>query len=138
MSPSYENSVWPSTLYHVKRTIIDLAEDPSGSTQTTDVLGTFTQLDAAKKAANAALASEGYVADDFETLAVKSEQPADGSWGYGGDVLVYAKAPRGQKFEVRLDVKENEEKFIGDEEGKVVDYLHYGMPNSLSSQLVVI
>lgn len=54
-------------LYHVKRTIIDFAEDKSGATQITDILGTFTELTAAKSAARSGLASEGYVKDDFET-----------------------------------------------------------------------
>jgi hypothetical protein len=53
-------------LYHVKRTILDFNEDKSGATQTTDVLGTFTELPVAKVAARSALASEGYLKDDFE------------------------------------------------------------------------
>lgn len=125
MSPTYENSIWPESLYHIKRTITDLAEDPSGATQTTDILGTYTELPAAKKAASSALASEGYIADDFETLEVKNDV-GEGKWKHDSDVLVYAKAPRGQVFEVRLDVKKNAEKFIGNEEDKVENFLHYG------------
>ena len=43
-------------LYHVKRTIIRYDEDPSGATRDVDILGTFTDLAAAKAAANAGLA----------------------------------------------------------------------------------
>jgi hypothetical protein len=43
-------------LYHVKRTIIRYDEDPSGATRDIDILGTFTDLVAAKAAANAGLA----------------------------------------------------------------------------------
>lgn len=43
-------------LYHVKRTIISFDEDASGATRTVDILGTFTDLTAAKAAANAGLA----------------------------------------------------------------------------------
>jgi len=131
MSPSYENSIWPESLYHIKRTIIDLAEDPSGATETTDILNTFTELPAAKKAASSALASEGYIADDFEIFDVK-DNAAEAKWKHNDDVLVYAKAPRGQIFEVRLDVKKNTEKFIGNEEDKVEEFLHYVLQTTIN------
>lgn len=60
-------------LYHVKRTITEYDEDKSGATRIVDILGTFTQLPAAKQAAYSALASEGYLRDDFEKYEVKSE-----------------------------------------------------------------
>ncbi len=43
-------------LYHVKRTITNYADDKSGATRIVDILGTFTDLAAAKAAANAGLA----------------------------------------------------------------------------------
>jgi len=114
-------------LYHIKRTITDFAEDKSGATRTTDILGTFTDLAAAKVAARGALSSEGYIRDDFETLEVK-----DGAeWKHGDGVLVFAKAPAGQEFDVRIDTKPNVLKFKGNVDGEVEGFLHYGKFSSL-------
>jgi hypothetical protein len=110
-------------LYHVKRTITDFAADKSGATRTTDILGTFTDLTAAKRAARECLASEGYISDDFEKLEVK-EGTED--WKHDDGVLVFAKAPAGQEFEVRLDTKPNTLHFKGNESGEVEGFLHYG------------
>ena len=114
-------------LYHVKRTIIDLAEDKSGATRVTDIEGTYTDLSAAKTAAQHALASEGYLASDFDTLSLKT---AEGSWTHGDGVLVYAKAPAGQEFEVAIDTKPNTLNLKGNAAGKVEGVLHYGMIHS--------
>jgi len=110
-------------LYHVKRTITDFSEDKSGSTQTTDILGTFTELAAAKSAARSALASEGYLKDDFETC---EENEGTSTWKYGDGVLAYAKAPAGQVFEVSLDTNPNDLHFKGNADGEVEGFLHYG------------
>ncbi|TVY19549.1 hypothetical protein LARI1_G003391 [Lachnellula arida] len=74
----------PEFLYHIKRTITDYHEDKSGATRTTDVLGTFTDLKAAKAAAYSALASEGYIKDDFELYEDNTRDPEN--WKHG-DVL---------------------------------------------------
>lgn len=112
-------------LYHVKRTITDYAEDKSGATRTTDILGTFTDLTAAKAAANSALASEGYLRDDFAKFELKTEIKP-GEWKHEDGVVAYALAPAGQEFEVRLDTKDNDEKLKGNESGEVEGHLHYG------------
>lgn len=112
-------------LYHVKRTIIDYADDKSGATRTTDILGTFTDLAAAKQAAHSALASEGYIRDDFEVFEQKNETDPE-EWKHGDGCLVYAKAPRGQEFDVRIDTKPNVLKFKGNASGEVEGPLHYG------------
>lgn len=112
-------------LYHVKRTIIDYADDKSGATRTTDILGTFTDLAAAKQAAHSALASEGYIRDDFEVFEKKDETDPE-EWKHGDGCLVYAKAPRGQEFDVRIDTKPNVLKFKGNASGEVEGNLHYG------------
>lgn len=112
-------------LYHIKRTITDFAEDKSGATRTTDILSTFTELAPAKAAAHAALASEGYLQDDFETYEEKDPSNS-GEWNHGDEVVVFAKAPAGQKFEVRLDTKPNADKLKGDAGGEVQESLHYG------------
>jgi hypothetical protein len=110
-------------LYHVKRTIIDFAQDKSGATQTTDILGTFTDLAATKAAARSALPSEGYSKDDF----VKYEEN-DGTkeWKHGDGVIVFAKVPAGQEFVVRLDTTPNALHFKGNASSEVEGNLHYG------------
>jgi hypothetical protein len=116
----------PEYLFHVKRTITDFAEDKSGATRVTDILGTFTSLAAAKNAARGALAAEGYIKDDFEVLEQKDEADSE-EWKHGDGCLVFAKAPRGQEFDVRIDTKPNVLKLKGNASGEVDGFLHYGM-----------
>jgi hypothetical protein len=120
-----ENGGFEEYLYHVKRTITDFAEDKSGATRVTDVLGTFTNLAAAKNAARSALASEGYIKDDFDVFETKDETSPE-EWKHGDGCLVFAKAPRGQEFDVRLDTKPNVLKLKGNASGEVDGFLHYG------------
>jgi hypothetical protein len=122
---SQQNGGLEEFLYHVERTITDFAEDKSGATRVTDILGTFTNLTAAKNAAHSALASEGYVKDDFETYEVKDETDPE-EWKHGDGCLVFAKAPRGQEFDVRIDTKPNVLKWKGNASGEVEGFLHYG------------
>jgi len=117
-------------LYHIKRTVIDYLNDKSGATQITDILGTFTDLAAAKAAANAALASEGYIKDDFEVYEQKSEIGAE-KWTHGDGVFVFAKAPAGQEFEVRIDTKPNSGGFKGNADGEVEGHLHYVLQTTI-------
>jgi hypothetical protein len=123
MATNESNEGLSDYLYHVKRTIIDFAADKSGATQITDILSTFTDLPAAKQAARSALASEGYVKDDFETY---EENDGRGNWTHGDGVLVFAKAPAGQIFEVVVDTKLNTLQFKGNADGEVEGRLHYG------------
>ncbi|EKD14055.1 uncharacterized protein L3040_007942 [Drepanopeziza brunnea f. sp. 'multigermtubi'] len=116
-------------LYHVKRTITNFADDKSGATRVVDVLGTFTDLAAAKLAANAGLASEGYVKDDFEVYEQKSET-AFQKWKHADEVTVFARAPAGQEFEVCLDTKPNTG-FEGNVNGEVEGHLHYVLQTTI-------
>lgn len=125
-----ENEV-PEFLYHIKRTITEYNEDKSGATRIVDVLGTFTQLAAAKQAAYSALASEGYLRDDFEKYEVKSEVPPE-EWKHPDGVVAFAKAPAGQEFEVRLDTKPNVGKFKGNANGEVEGHLHYVLQTTIN------
>jgi hypothetical protein len=110
-------------LYHVKRTIIDFYKDVSGATQTTDILGTYTSLPAAKAAAQSCLGVEGYKPSDFTVYKEKEKTSED--WPYGDGVLVYAKDAAKQEFRVSIDTKPNETKLKGNAEGKVEGHLHY-------------
>jgi hypothetical protein len=120
-------------LYHIKRTIIDYHEDKSGATRITDILSTFTDLAAAKAAANSALASEGYLRDDFELYEQKNEVGVN-NWKHGDGVEVFAKAPAGQEFEVRLDTKPNVLNLKGNADGEVEGSLHYGKHSLFCSE----
>jgi hypothetical protein len=121
----------PEFLFHIKRTITDFADDKSGATRITDILGTFTSLAAAKSAAYSALASEGYIKDDFEVLEQKNEINPE-EWKHGDGCLVFARAPRGQEFDVRIDTKPNVLKLKGNASGEVEGTLHYGMSFKIS------
>jgi len=118
-------------LYHVKRTILDFHEDKSGATQTTDVLGTFTDLAAAKAAARSALASEGYLKDDFEVYEEKDAANLE-AWKHGDGVVVFAKAPAGQEFDVSLDTKPNALNLKGNASGEVEGVLHYVLQTTIN------
>jgi hypothetical protein len=113
------------SLYHIKRTVTDYLNDPSGATRTTDILKTFVDLPAAKAAARKALFSEGYLKDDFQ---VYEENDGTEAWDFkrGDGVIVWARAPAGQEFEVRLDTKPNLQGLRGNTEGVVEGFLHYG------------
>ncbi|PVH69431.1 hypothetical protein DL98DRAFT_564451 [Cadophora sp. DSE1049] len=119
-------------LYHVIRTIIRFDEDPSGATRDVDILGTFTDLAAAKAAANAGLASEGYLKSYFELYEQKSEIPAAEEWKRGDGVLVFAKAPAGQQFEVGLETEVNAAGFKGNAQGEVEGFLHYVLQTTIN------
>jgi len=118
-------------LYHVKRTITDYADDASGATRSTDILGTFTDLAVAKVAAHGALASEGYLKDDFELYEDNADFEPE-AWKHGDGVIVFAKAPRGQEFDVRLDTKPNVLKLKGNAAGEVEGHLHYVLQTTIN------
>ena len=77
----------------------------------------------AKLAARSALASEGYVKDDFESY---EENDGKSTWTHGDGVLTFAKAPAGQIFEVKVDTNPNVLHFKGNADGEVEGHLHYG------------
>jgi hypothetical protein len=124
------NTEVPEFLYHIKRTVTDFHEDLSGATRTVDILGTFTDLPAAKAAGFSALASEGYLRDDFAKYEAKNEVAPE-EWKHPDGVVAFAKAPAGQEFEARLDTKMNNEKFVGDAAGEVEGHLHYVLQTTI-------
>lgn len=109
-------------LYNVKRTIIDYMSDPSGATQITDVLGTFTLLPAAKQFAYQCLDKAGYKKDDFD---VWEEKDTAKTWKHADGVLVYAKGASGVVIYVALDTTPNEAGFKGNAQGLVETHLQY-------------
>jgi len=129
MATEGSNGATSDLLFHVKRTVTDFAKDKSGATTSIDILGTFTDLAAAKLAARSALASEGYVKDDFETF---EQNDGTGTWTHGDGVLAFAKAPAGQTFEVRIDTKPNILQFKGNADGEVEGVLHYVIQQTIN------
>jgi hypothetical protein len=109
-------------LYHIKCEIIDYHEDKSGATRTTNIHGTYTSLPAAKAAARASLKTAGYLPSDFEVYEEKTDPE---TWKYSDGVFVYAKAPAGQEFRVRLDVKPNVLGLKANNGDAVEEHLHY-------------
>ncbi len=116
------DSASENLLYHVKCEIIDYAEDISGLTRTTNIYGTYTLLPFAKEAARTCLQTAGYLPSDFSTYVEKTDPE---TWAYAEDVAVYAKAPAGQEFRVRLDVTPNVAGFTAKEGGAVEGHFYY-------------
>jgi hypothetical protein len=126
-----QNDYVEELVYHVKRTITNFAEDSSGAPRVTDILGTFTNLISAKNAAHSALAMEGYTKNDFEVYEVKDETDPE-EWKHGDGCLVFAKVPRGQEFDVRIDTKPNVLKLKGNTSGEVKDSLYYVLQTTIN------
>lgn len=136
-----ESQTTPDTLFHTVLTVIDYHTDPSGGTRSTWVLGTHTELPAAKAFARKSLSELGYERDDFDLY---EEAPAGGAltpdvtganmkeWTHGDGYIVWARAPAGQVFEVKIDAKGNNENLPASKEDVPVlptgvDHLHYVM-----------
>jgi len=66
------------------------------------------------------------VKEDFELYESKNEVDPE-QWKHHGGVLVFARAPAGQEFEVCLDTKPNVLGLKGNASGEVDLHLHYGM-----------
>lgn len=134
MTADSKSDYVPELIYHVKRSIIDFAVDPSGSTQTTDILSTFTDLTAAKAAAHTALLQEGYLKKDF---AKYEENNGTEKWKHEDATMVIARAPAGQEFKVSLDTTLNKFPFRVDHSSKVIDHLEYGSSGICYSQQTI-
>jgi len=115
-------------LYHIKCEIIDYAEDASGLTRTTTIHGTYTSLPVAKAAARTCLKTAGYLPSDFDVYEEKTDPE---TWKYMEDVVVYAKAPAGQEFRVRLDVTPTVAGLTADEQGVVETPLYYVLQTNI-------
>jgi hypothetical protein len=110
-------------LYHILLEAVDYYKDKSGATRINDVFGTYTSLPAAKTAALAAIKDSGYERDDFEIYEEKSKSVEN--WTHNNGVLVYAKAPSGIEFYVRVDTKPNVGKLKGNAQARIDAKLHY-------------
>lgn len=128
------NPTVPEDLFHTTLTVVDYHTDTSGSTRDVHVLGTHTNLAAAKAFALMALKLLGYDAEDFAEYTTRVETAPE-EWTHGDGVMVYAKAPKGQEFLIGLDTKPNTESLPAVPLGDTLllpaghDHLHYVLHN---------
>ncbi|KAH8802989.1 hypothetical protein F5884DRAFT_492160 [Xylogone sp. PMI_703] len=87
----------PKFLYHVKQIVTVYTKDRSGATQTTDIVGTFTSLPAAKAAARSVLSGKNYLRKDFELY---EESDGADNWirSDGGVVLQGTRPDENSKY----------------------------------------
>ncbi|KAI8648973.1 hypothetical protein NCS55_01470300 [Fusarium keratoplasticum] len=122
----------PELLYHTVLTVIDYSQELSGPTSSVYVLGTHSILEAAKACATSALQELDYEPEDFTEYAVCLSKP----WEHGDGVLVFARAPGGQVFLVRIDTTLNNESLLASPDGTIVlpqgcDTLHYVLQTTI-------
>ncbi|RSL81334.1 hypothetical protein CDV31_017045 [Fusarium ambrosium] len=120
-------SKYSDLLYHTTLTVIDYREDPSGAKHSAYVLATHASIEAAKTFARDALHLLKYEPDDFEEYSVYSSSH---EWKHGDGVVVYARAPAGQVFQIGVRTTPNNESLLANPNGTVVlpkgaDVLHY-------------
>jgi hypothetical protein len=120
-------STYSDLLYHTTLTVIDYHEDPSGAKHSAYVLATHASIEAAKTFAREALHLLKYEPDDFEEYSVYSSSH---EWKHGDGVVVYARAPAGQVFQIGVRTTPNNESLLANPDGTVVlpkgaDLLHY-------------
>ncbi|KAJ6438946.1 hypothetical protein O9K51_08348 [Purpureocillium lavendulum] len=103
----------PENLFHTVLTVVDLHVDASGGTRAYYVLGTHGTLAAAKAYSAVALQEAGFRDDDFDECALRPSaavlDATPGAWPHGEGVLVFARAPAGQEFAIRIDTTPNAE-----------------------------
>ncbi|CAG9988122.1 unnamed protein product [Clonostachys byssicola] len=100
-----DNAFIPEFLYHTCLTINEHHIQTLADIPRLYVLGSHGTLESAKQFALEALATLGYKEEDF---AIYQTRPHDAEeWDHGNGTIVYAKAPAGQEFLVRIDTKLN-------------------------------
>ncbi len=119
-----------SDLYHIKWTMTDFHKDPSGATQTVRICGTYTDLDAAKAAAQSFLKEKGFDKDWFTTFDV--HDAVNGvCWKHGDGVMVYAVAPDGETFTIEIETTPNTLGLRGNDEGQVEEELYHVLQTTI-------
>uniref|UniRef100_A0A8H7N2W9 Uncharacterized protein n=1 Tax=Bionectria ochroleuca TaxID=29856 RepID=A0A8H7N2W9_BIOOC len=95
----------PEFLYHTCLTVDEHDVQTLEDIPRLYVLGSHGTLEAAKKCALKALATLGYEEADFALYQTRPHGVEE--WEHGNGTIVYAKAPAGQEFLVRIDTKLN-------------------------------
>ncbi|KAF2493851.1 hypothetical protein BU16DRAFT_528056 [Lophium mytilinum] len=119
-------------LYHIKRTVNDIKNDPTGATQNVAIRGTYTDLAAAKAAAKTALTDEGYEKGNFEVYDVKD---GSGEWKHPDGLQVFAQVTDGENVTVAIETTPNDTELVGNADGKVEGPLYHILQTTIHYNL---
>ncbi|PWY72159.1 hypothetical protein BO94DRAFT_539283 [Aspergillus sclerotioniger CBS 115572] len=116
----------PENLYHVLLTTTHINKNPNNIIETLRIPGTYTSLLAAKAAAHSCLYDAGYERDFFPTYetshAIFEKENLPDRLG----LAIYAVAPDGTTFRVRIDTTPNKLQLTTDlDDGRVSIPLYY-------------
>lgn len=114
----------PENLYHILLTTSHMGKNPNNVVEKVRIPGTYTSLLAAKAAAHSCLYEAGYERDWFEHYETKPSllEKHNGT----PHLVVYATAPDGTAFRVRIDTTPNERKLTSDlADGRIGVPLYY-------------
>ncbi|OJI99796.1 hypothetical protein ASPVEDRAFT_526573 [Aspergillus versicolor CBS 583.65] len=114
----------PEHLYHVLLTTSHIGKNPNNVVEKVRIPGTYTSLLAAKAAAHSCLYEAGYERDWFEHYETKHSllEKQNGT----PHLVVYATAPDGTAFRVRIDTTLNDKNLTSDlADGRVGVPLYY-------------
>jgi hypothetical protein len=103
-------------LHHVKRIVGHLSHDPNARINQVHLCGTFTDLDAAKKATYSA---PGYPKQSFSSFESKQDYSNVHEWPYDAAVYMRAKSENGEVFTVEVETGPNKARLTGDASGTV-------------------
>ncbi|KAL4749627.1 hypothetical protein BDW72DRAFT_177818 [Aspergillus terricola var. indicus] len=126
----------PEHLYHILFTTSHIHNNPNNVVEKVRVPGTYTSLSAAKAAAHSCLYDAGYEQEWFETYEGRAN-PTDKETSVSrladeGGLMVYAKAPDGTIFRVRIRNTPNDAGLTSDlPDGRVSVPLYYVLQASV-------
>lgn len=113
----------PENLYHIIVTQSHLNKDVNSTVEKIRICGTYTSLPAAKAAAHRCLFDAGYEQEWFSEFDVKPEQIPLRKRKAGQ--IVYAVAPDGTTFDVRIATTRNLWQYEAQKDGKVMLDLYH-------------
>ncbi|RAH58537.1 hypothetical protein BO85DRAFT_276300 [Aspergillus piperis CBS 112811] len=116
----------PEHLYHVLLTITRLNKNPNNLVEILRIPGTYTSLLAAKAAAHSCLYDAGYERDFFPTYETSAHIFEQENLPDRTGLAIYAVAPDGTTFRVRIDTTQNKLQLTTDlDDGRISIPLFY-------------
>ncbi|RAL04676.1 uncharacterized protein BO80DRAFT_421930 [Aspergillus ibericus CBS 121593] len=116
----------PENLYHVLLTITRMNKNPNNIIETLRIPGTYTSLLAAKAAAHSCLYDAGYERDFFPTYETSHTIFEKENLPDRIGLAIYAVAPDGTTFRVRIDTTPNKLQLTTDlDDGRISIPLYY-------------
>ncbi|PYH89605.1 hypothetical protein BO71DRAFT_336331 [Aspergillus ellipticus CBS 707.79] len=116
----------PENLYHVLLTITRMEKNPNNIIEALRIPGTYTSLRTAKAAAHSCLYSAGYERDFFTTYETSPTIFEEENLPARTGLAIYAVAPDGTTFRVRIDTTPNEQHLTTDlDDGRIATPLYY-------------